>query len=120
MKLNKTHGKPRVLHIGNIANNAYLNAKILNKSGKYDCDVKISDPLADPKIAKSIYNIDLVDLEDIEEQDALIIAVNHSDYKNLNDVDFKKMIVPNGVVIDVKSLYEKEKFQSLNLNYWRL
>ena len=43
MKLNKTHGKPRVLHIGNIANNAYLNAKILNKSGKYDCDVLVPD-----------------------------------------------------------------------------
>ena len=29
---------PRVLHIGNIANNAYLNAKILNRNG-FDCDV---------------------------------------------------------------------------------
>ncbi|MFH1021894.1 MAG: glycosyltransferase [Planctomycetota bacterium] len=33
------HGRaPRVLHIGNIANNAYLNAKILNAAG-VDCDV---------------------------------------------------------------------------------
>jgi glycosyltransferase involved in cell wall biosynthesis len=33
------HRRPlRVLHIGNIANNAYLNAKLLNRSG-YDCDV---------------------------------------------------------------------------------
>lgn len=33
------HGRaPRVLHIGNIANNAYLNAKFLNAAG-YDCDV---------------------------------------------------------------------------------
>ncbi len=35
----KKHGRPpRVLHIGNIANNAYINAKILNKAG-FDCDV---------------------------------------------------------------------------------
>ncbi len=33
------HGRPpRVLHIGNIANNAYLNAQILNDAG-FDCDV---------------------------------------------------------------------------------
>ena len=33
------HGhKPRVLHIGNIANNAYNNAKLLNELG-FDCDV---------------------------------------------------------------------------------
>jgi hypothetical protein len=37
------HGRaPRVLHIGNIANNAYLNAKILNRHG-YDCDVICAD-----------------------------------------------------------------------------
>jgi glycosyltransferase involved in cell wall biosynthesis len=29
---------PRILHVGNIANNAYLNAKFLNRAG-YDCDV---------------------------------------------------------------------------------
>lgn len=33
------HGRaPRILHIGNIANNAYNNAKILNEVG-LDCDV---------------------------------------------------------------------------------
>lgn len=33
------HGRaPRVLHIGNIANNAYINAKALNAAG-FDCDV---------------------------------------------------------------------------------
>lgn len=37
------HGRrPRVLHIGNIANNAFLNAKILNQAG-YDCDVMCAD-----------------------------------------------------------------------------
>jgi hypothetical protein len=37
------HGRaPRVLHVGNIANNAYLNAKILNRHG-FDCDVICHD-----------------------------------------------------------------------------
>lgn len=37
------HGRaPRILHIGNIANNAYLNAKFLNRAG-YDCDVLCYD-----------------------------------------------------------------------------
>lgn len=35
----KQHKRPlRVLHIGNIANNAYINAKVLNRAG-IDCDV---------------------------------------------------------------------------------
>lgn len=38
-KFKKAHGRaPRILHIGNIANNAYLNAKFLNGAG-FDCDV---------------------------------------------------------------------------------
>jgi glycosyltransferase involved in cell wall biosynthesis len=37
------HGRrPRVLHIGNIGNNAYLNAKMLNNAG-LDCDVLCYD-----------------------------------------------------------------------------
>lgn len=39
----KTHDHPpRVLHIGNVANNAYQNAKILNGLG-FDCDVLCND-----------------------------------------------------------------------------
>ena len=36
------HRRTRVLHIGNIANNAYINAKLLNDAG-YDCDVLCAD-----------------------------------------------------------------------------
>ena len=37
------HGRaPRILHIGNIANNSYNNAKILNQAG-FDCDVLCPD-----------------------------------------------------------------------------
>jgi len=37
------HGRPpRILHLGNIANNAYVNAKMLNDLG-YDCDVLCND-----------------------------------------------------------------------------
>lgn len=37
------HGRaPRILHVGNIANNAYLNAKLLNEYG-FDCDVLCYD-----------------------------------------------------------------------------
>lgn len=39
----RRHGRPlRVLHIGNIANNAYLNAKILRRAG-VECDVLCYD-----------------------------------------------------------------------------
>jgi hypothetical protein len=42
-RFEQTHGRRlRVLHVGNVANNAYLNAKILNARG-IDCDVVCYD-----------------------------------------------------------------------------
>lgn len=42
-RFERLHGRRlRVLHIGNVANNAYLNAKILNAQG-VDCDVVCAD-----------------------------------------------------------------------------
>jgi len=42
-RFRRRHGRPpRILHVGNIANNAYLNAKILNRAG-FDCDVLSHD-----------------------------------------------------------------------------
>ena len=38
----KNGRKPKVLHIGNVANNAYLNAKIMREAG-VDCDVLCHD-----------------------------------------------------------------------------
>jgi hypothetical protein len=39
----RRHGRaPRILHIGNVANNAYHNAKLLTKAG-FDCDVICPD-----------------------------------------------------------------------------
>ena len=40
--IGKYKRKPRILYIGNIANNAYINAKILNRSG-VECDVMCYD-----------------------------------------------------------------------------
>lgn len=42
-EFHKKHGRPpKILHVGNIANNAYLNAKFLNEAG-FDCDVLCYD-----------------------------------------------------------------------------
>jgi len=56
-------GAPRVLHIGNIANNAYLNASILNSAG-VDCDVLCYEyyhVMACPEWESAVFQPDGVD-----------------------------------------------------------
>jgi UDP-N-acetyl-D-galactosamine dehydrogenase len=49
--------------------------------------------------------------------DAIIVAVNHSDYANKDEAWFKGMLKPKGVLVDLKGIYRK-KIKSLT--YWSL
>ena len=61
-----------------------------------------------------------MDLDDVINQDAVIIAVAHEQYKNFTKIDFNRMIKPNGVLVDVKSLYMKGFLFDNNIRHWRL
>ena len=93
---------------------------ILNKLSIYQCKVNITDYLADAKKAKNQYNLDLIELEDVKNQDAIIIAVGHEQFKNFTINDFNRMLKPNGVLVDVKSLYENGFLIDVNMRHWRL
>ncbi len=93
---------------------------IIQELKKYNCNVLISDYVADREDANSKYQINLISIEDIKEQDAIIIAVSHKNYKRLKISDFKKILNSPGIVIDVKSIYSREFFESSNIHYWQL
>ena len=49
-------------------------------------------------------------------QDAIVIAVGHREYCNYKIEDWEKMLKPNGVIIDVKSLYNSKMFRMIHLS----
>ena len=65
-------------------------------------------------------NIELVDFGSIRGYDAAILAVGHETYCNLRLDDWQRMLTENGVVIDVKSLYDKDTFSGTCIRHWRL
>ena len=87
---------------------------------KYNCKVIVSDEFASNKESISELNIKLVDLAQIENMDALIIAVEHKKYAQFNIKDFEKFLKPNGCLIDVKSIYKVDYFSKTSFAYWRL
>ena len=64
--------------------------------------------------------IKLNNINDIYRQDCIIIAVGHEEYSNFTKADWSRMLKENGVIIDVKSLYDKNKFIDTNIRHWRL
>ena len=93
---------------------------IIDRLLENQCRVTVSDVWADSSQAKNKLNIDLVKSDEIKNQDAIIIAVGHNAYKNFSKSDFNRMLKPNGVLIDVKSLYPINIFAGLNIRHWRL
>ena len=93
---------------------------IIQKLKEMQCIVKVTDSFASKEEAKAQFGIDLVSLDQVTNQDAIILAVAHDDYYNFDDRQWDSMLKPNGVMIDVKSMYSSKFFVDKKYNYWRL
>jgi len=95
---------------------------IISELKEYGINVLVTDPLADKEEAKKEYDVNLVELDNIKEVDAVIIAVSHKEYQNLS-LDKIKSLYKNThnkkVLIDVKAIINKEEAQA-DFDIWRL
>ena len=87
---------------------------------KYKCNVVISDEFADPLESINQFGITLIPISSMSRLDAVIVAVGHEKYKKFGKKDWSQFLKPNGIVIDIKSLYKKEDFLGTDMTLWRL
>lgn len=89
---------------------------------EYGATVFVADTEAHPEEALKEYGIELVPLEKLNNLDALILAVSHNAFLNLNPDQILKFFAnpQNGVVLDVKGALDGKALQAQGLNYWRL
>ena len=97
---------------------------IVNRLKEFDIVPVISDTWANKEEVKKVYNIDLVNFEDIKDADCLIIAVAHEQYKKLLIADFDKLFINEDnnqkIIIDVKGILNRSDVNNLGYHYWRL
>lgn len=96
---------------------------ILNELQTYEITTSVYDPIADRDEAKREYGIDLISEEEMKDFDAVIVAVDHDDFKDFGADDIAAMyFAENGskVFFDVKGIYDKEEFENAGFDYWRL
>jgi UDP-N-acetyl-D-glucosamine/UDP-N-acetyl-D-galactosamine dehydrogenase len=85
---------------------------------KYKCEVIISDYNANDKEAIDQLNIELYPFEKMDGFNSIIVAVAHEDYKSLTVDDWRRVLKKNGVLMDVKSIFDKNQFINKAVNYW--
>ncbi len=84
----------------------------------------VSDPHADPAEAMREYKVQLCDWQDLHDLDCVVFAVAHNEFKSITksqlDALFRNAPGEQKVVIDIKSILDREDFKSDEYRFWRL
>lgn len=100
-------------------------ADIINRLKEYNINPIVTDSWADVDVAKKEYGVDIVPFDSIPKADCLIVAVGHSEYRNMSMMQLKGLFKDNTsdeekVLIDVKSLYRMDELKASGMRFWRL
>jgi UDP-N-acetyl-D-galactosamine dehydrogenase len=89
---------------------------VINEFKSYGVAVDVIDPRASSEELKHEYGFELV-AEAGTEYDAVVVAVNHKEYKNFTEADFKKLGSDKAIIVDLKGIL---RGKIKELNYWSL
>ena len=89
---------------------------IVNELVSYNIDVDVIDPKADAHEILEEYNIRIQN-EPVGLYHAVIVAVSHKEYVGLSEGDFRKLLMPDGLLVDVRGIYRS---LSKEFRYWSL
>lgn len=97
---------------------------IVNELKAYGIFPFITDPVADSKEAKRLYDIEFIELSEVKEMDALLIAVSHQAFMEISLDEIKEMFKKGEnsqrVIMDIKGILDRKEMLGLGYNYWRL
>jgi len=97
---------------------------IVNELKEYGLIPMIADPEADAEEAKHEYGIEFDLIKDVKDMDAVVIAVGHNQFLKLKQSDFSRMFKKSEyskkVLLDIKGILDRKKFESAGYRYWRL
>lgn len=77
---------------------------VIEELQSYGCAVDVYDPWADKIEVKDEYNIDLIKSIHPATYDAVVLAVAHNQFKEMDVPGMKK---PSGIIFDIKSVIDK-------------
>lgn len=93
---------------------------IINELESYGIKVQVHDPISDPYEAEHYYGVKLTAWENLEKADALVFAVAHRNYRELEADAISEVANAGSVVIDVKSIFRQDLIENAGFDFWRL
>ena len=98
---------------------------IIRHLAEYEITPAVTDPWADPEIARREYGVDLIPFAEVKDADCIIVAVGHREFRSLSMLQLKSMFrqdLPDDekILLDVKSLYRMDELKASGMRFWRL
>ena len=96
---------------------------IYNELREYGITAKVTDDNADADEAKRLYGITFTPMKEIKNCDAVILAVAHESYKQLEMDDLSALYADDGkkkVLTDLKGVLDRKEYENAGYLYWRL
>jgi UDP-N-acetyl-D-galactosamine dehydrogenase len=91
-------------------------ADVIKELKSYSVKVEVVDPHASSEDLEHEYGFKLTEKPG-KNYSAVIVAVNHKEYKDLDEAYFKSILAPKGILVDVKGMYRNKV---KNISYWSL
>ena len=94
---------------------------IVKELNDYGINPIIIDPVASKLEVAKLYNLQLSNMNEVKNIDAIIVAVPHLQFLKLTKNDFDKYYTQGTrVLLDIKAIYNKSDYENQNYIYWRL
>jgi len=93
---------------------------IIRELQDYHCSLSIHDPAADSAEAMEEYGVELTPWDSLKNMDAVILAVAHKQYRQLTSEQLDAITTDGAVIVDVKSILDRQQFADSSVDIWRL
>ena len=97
---------------------------IVNELKEYGIEPVIADPQADAEEAKRLYGIEFMDVCEIRNMDAVVLAVVHNEFMHNLTIEIIGKLFRKGdwkrVLLDIKGMLDRKECEDAGFTYWRL
>ena len=93
---------------------------LITRFEQYGMRVQVDDPIATAEQAQHEYGLSMTPMEDMKPAAILVLAVAHDEYKMLTTDCISELLVPGGVVVDVKGIANAVELRKRGFRVWRL
>ncbi|WP_423062527.1 nucleotide sugar dehydrogenase [Candidiatus Paracoxiella cheracis] len=93
---------------------------IIRELNDYGIECLVHDPIADADVAKQLYDVDLKSWDDIQNVDAIVLAVAHDQYQQYSIAQYHAKMANHSIIVDVKGVLNKQECQENGIQLWRL